>query len=78
MKWELQDKLSVNFAETGNFGVNVVPNSVSREAGYTNQSKYAAWIGGSIIGSMDTYKDIKITRQEWEENADSIVETKCY
>ena len=27
-----------------------------REPGYTHQRKVAAWIGGSIIGSMETYK----------------------
>jgi actin-related protein 4 len=50
----------------------------NREAGYTTQSKFAAWIGGSIFGSMETYRDVRITKQEWEENADNVIETKSY
>ena len=76
MKWEIQENLAKD--SMINHNVYVVPNSLNREAGYTKQSKYAAWIGGSIFGSMETYKDIKISRQEWEENADSVIETKCY
>jgi len=47
-----------------------------REPGYTTQRKIAAWIGGSIVASLSTYKQFKITRQEWEENAESCIQTK--
>lgn len=41
------------------------------------QRKFAPWIGGSIMGSFDTYhKSLKITRQEWEENPDLVLNTK--
>ena len=42
-----------------------------REAGYTAQRKFAPWIGGSIIGSLATHSELKISRQEWEEGAES-------
>lgn len=48
-----------------------------REKGYTLQRKFAPWIGGSLMGSFDTYhKSLKITRQEWEENPDMVLNTK--
>jgi len=59
-----------------NLKVRVIPSSSHREAGYTSQRKTAAWIGGSIISSLDTFKQIKITRQEWEEDPDACVRTK--
>ena len=36
-------------------------------------------IGGSLIGSFDTYhKNLKISRQEWEENPDAVVNIKSF
>lgn len=59
--------------------VRVVPNSNYREAGYTLQRQNASWIGGSLLGSFDTYhKTLKITRQEWDENAESILNIKSF
>ena len=50
-----------------------------RESGYTNQRKYAPWIGGSLLGSFDTYhKSMKITRQEWEENGEVVLDIKNF
>ena len=52
---------------------------VYSESGYTFQRRTAAWIGGSILSSIhDTYKEIKITKQEWDENAENCVLTKCF
>jgi actin-related protein len=57
--------------------VRVVPTTHYRESGYTQQRKFAPWIGGSILGSFETYhKSLKITKQEWEENADVVLSTK--
>jgi actin, other eukaryote len=47
-----------------------------REAGYTSQRKVAAWIGGSIVASLETFRQMKITRQEWEENPNSCASAK--
>jgi actin-related protein len=50
-----------------------------RERGYSLQRKYAAWIGGSLLGSFDTYhRNLKITRQEWEENPDVVLNTRSF
>lgn len=56
--------------------IRVIPTSTYREAGFTTQRRIAAWIGGSIVASLDNFRQMKITRQEWEENADSCVRTK--
>mmetsp|Transcript_33743 Transcript_33743/g.46246 ORF Transcript_33743/g.46246 Transcript_33743/m.46246 type:complete len:376 (+) Transcript_33743:17-1144(+) len=59
--------------------IRVVPNSGYSERGYTSQRKHAAWVGGSIISSFDTYhKCLKITRQEWEESPDAVLHAKCF
>ena len=79
LAWDLNAKLILESTKQYNSSdLRVVPNSYYRESGYTNQRKHAAWIGGSIFSSLDTYKDLKITRQEWEENAEAILQTKCY
>jgi actin, other eukaryote len=56
--------------------VRVSPSSAFREAGFTTQRRYAAWIGGSIISSLNSYKHLRITRTEWEESSDNILQTK--
>jgi actin-related protein len=75
----LQSDLQHNFTQnalTNHLGVRVVPSSDYREAGFTTQRRYAAWIGGSIIGSLDSYKQLKITRQGWDEEGPSILQTR--
>jgi len=61
----------------GPYDVRVIPDSTYREPGYTTQRKTAPWIGGSIIASLSTYKQLKVTRQEWEESKDACIQTKC-
>lgn len=59
--------------------VRVVPNSHYSESGYTHQRRIAAWIGGSILSSItDTYKEIKITKQEWDEEKENSILTKSF
>lgn len=48
--------------------VQVIPDS---------QRKFASWIGGSMFGSLDTFRDVQITKAEWEENGARIVHQKC-
>lgn len=38
----------------------------------------AAWIGGSMLASMDTFRSIMITRQEYDEIGDNIVLRKFF
>ena len=39
--------------------------------------KYAAWIGGSILSSLSTFKEQWISKQEYKESGPSIVHRKC-
>ncbi|KAG3198291.1 hypothetical protein PC128_g6143 [Phytophthora cactorum] len=58
--------------------LNVVPDPVVRERGYNSQRKIAAWVGGSMFASLDTFRDIHITKQEWEEYHEAILDRKCF
>jgi len=50
-----------------------------RERGYNTQRKFGSWIGGSIFASLPTFSQVKITKQEWEEQGGkSIVHHKCF
>ena len=52
---------------------------VCSESGYTHQRRIAAWIGGSIVSSIqDTYREIKITKQEWDEEKENSILTKSF
>lgn len=55
----------------------VVPDPNTLERGYNSQRKIAAWIGGSMFGSMNTFKNVLITKQEWEDAGESIIHRKC-
>lgn len=55
---------------------NVIPDAQKRERGYNAQRKLAAWIGGSIFGSLSTYKQIQVSKQEWEECHESVIHRK--
>ncbi|TMW55996.1 hypothetical protein Poli38472_008644 [Pythium oligandrum] len=56
----------------------VVPDAHVRERGYNSHRKIAAWIGGSIFASLPTFRDVHITKQEWEEYHEAIFDRKCF
>lgn len=41
------------------------------------ERKYSTWIGGSIIGSLSTFQQMWISKQEYAENGPNIVNRKC-
>jgi len=43
-----------------------------------SQRKYAAWVGGSMLGSLPTIKDILITKEEYDEDRDNVVARRCF
>ncbi|KAE9255794.1 hypothetical protein PF004_g419 [Phytophthora fragariae] len=76
-----QDELQSVLQSSGggsNVNVNVIPDPVVRERGYNSQRKIAAWVGGSMFASLDTFRDIHITKQEWEEYHEAILDRKCF
>ena len=42
-----------------------------------SQRKAAAWIGGSMLASLDTFPQIMVSRAEWEESGARAVHHKC-
>jgi actin len=57
--------------------IRVMPSSFYKESGYTNQRKHAAWQGGSIFSSFESFKQLRVTRQEFEEGAEASLLAKC-
>ena len=47
------------------------------ERGYNSQRKFAAWIGGSMFASLETFKQVRIMKQEWEDD-ESIIHRKSF
>eukprot|EP00605_Chrysophyceae_sp_TOSAG23-4_P002830 GSChrysophyteH1.ASY1.ANO1.3115.1 assembled CDS len=56
----------------------VYPSADHRESGYTQQRQFAAWVGGSIFASFDSFKQLRVTKQEWEESMEAALLTKCF
>eukprot|EP00002_Diphylleia_rotans_P034389 TRINITY_DN7378_c0_g1_i1.p1 TRINITY_DN7378_c0_g1~~TRINITY_DN7378_c0_g1_i1.p1 ORF type:complete len:1864 (-),score=413.33 TRINITY_DN7378_c0_g1_i1:109-5700(-) len=42
------------------------------------ERKYSTWIGGSILGSISTFQQMWVTKEEYDESGPSIVHRKCY
>lgn len=42
------------------------------------ERQYSTWLGGSILSSMSTFKEIYITKKEYEEYGPSISHRKCF
>ena len=42
------------------------------------ESKYSEWIGGSILASLSTFKQMWISKKEYDESGPSIVHRKCF
>ena len=40
--------------------------------------KFSVWIGGSILASLPGFKDMWITKAEYEEFGSSIIHQKCF
>lgn len=41
------------------------------------ERKYSSWIGGSILGSLSTFQEMWITKQEYQESGPSIIHRKA-
>jgi actin len=51
----------------------IVPNNKETESGYNAQRKHGAWIGGSIFASLETFRQVMVTRQDWEDGEAHII-----
>jgi len=42
------------------------------------ERKYSVWIGGSILGSLSTFQQMWISKQEYDESGPAVVHRKCF
>ena len=42
------------------------------------ERKHSTWIGGSVLASLSTFKQIMVAKEEYEEVGPNIVHTKCF
>lgn len=56
--------------------VNLVNPNVSVEINSPLKRKFTVWLGGSILGSLNSFANFCVTKKEWEESGSSIVHTK--
>ncbi|XP_078690966.1 actin, cytoplasmic 3-like [Branchiostoma floridae x Branchiostoma belcheri] len=42
------------------------------------ERKYSVWIGGSILGSLSTFQEMWISKEEYDESGPGIVHRKCF
>jgi len=43
----------------------------------TSERRYSSWIGGSILGSLGTFHQMWIGKQEYDETGKDIVHRRC-
>eukprot|EP01084_Bolivina_argentea_P044174 81319_1 len=58
----------MNYSEPCRFKKNVIGN---------DEREYQIWLGGSILGSLETFEEMWITKEEYDEKGPSIVFEKC-
>jgi len=54
----------------------LAPKDVKIKISAPPERKYSAWMGGSILASLSTFKDLWVTHQEYEEEGASILHRK--
>ena len=55
----------------------LAPDSMPVKVVASEERKYSAWIGGSILSSLSTFQEMWITKKEYDESGPSIVHRKC-
>lgn len=54
-----------------------VPRVKIHNASQSAERRYAAWLGGSILATMDTFNGLWISRQEYDEHGPGVVHARC-
>jgi actin-related protein len=42
------------------------------------ERKYSVWIGGSVLGSLASFEQLLIAREDFEEVGERIIHRKCF
>lgn len=53
------------------------PSSIKVKEIAPDERKYSVWIGGSILASLSTFQEQWITKEEYEEYGNEIIDKKC-
>ncbi|MDC9727553.1 MAG: hypothetical protein PSN35_06940 [Candidatus Thioglobus sp.] len=56
----------------------IIPNTMKTKIIAPPERKYSVWIGGSILGSLSSFSNMWISKQEYDECGPSIVHRKCF
>ncbi|XP_057475258.1 actin-like [Actinidia eriantha] len=56
----------------------LVPSSITVKVVAPPKRKYTVWIGGSIVASLSSFKQLWMAREEYDECGTSIVHRKCF
>lgn len=56
----------------------LVPSNMKVKIIAPPERKYAVWIGGSILSSLQTFDAMWISKREYDESGPSIVHRKCF
>jgi actin-related protein len=57
--------------------VNLAPVGIKVEVTTSSEPKYSAWIGGSLFASLSTFRQMCISKAEYDESGPTIVRMKC-
>ena len=55
----------------------LAPSTITTKVIAPPERKYSAWIGGSIYAALSTFKQMSISKQEYDESGPFIVHQKC-
>ena len=56
----------------------ILPLQVRAKVLAPNERMFSVWIGGSILGSLTTFKQMWISADEYHETGPPIVHRKCF
>lgn len=56
----------------------LIPSAIQMKIIKPPDRKYSAWIGGSVLASLSTFRVMWITKNEYNEIGPSIVHRKCF
>jgi len=56
----------------------LAPSSIKVKVIASPERKYSVWIGGSILGSLSTFQQMWVTKEEYNESGAGIIHRKCF
>jgi actin len=57
--------------------IQMIPKGTQLNIQQPPERKYSVWIGGSILSSLSTFRDIWITKENYDETGPNIIHRKC-